>query len=87
MVTPPNFDPTPEDRLRAMLRVSGLPVRASYRVDEVATMLDICRSTLYEMMGDGSLRYIRVRSRSRRIDWATLVEFLAHDPEESEESE
>jgi excisionase family DNA binding protein len=72
--------PSPEDRLRAMLRVADLPVRASYRIDEVARILRCHRCTLYEMMDEGKLRFIRLRPSMRRIDWATLVHLLAHDP-------
>ena len=72
--------PSPEDRLRIMLEKAGLPVRASYRVQEVADLLTIHKSTLYRMMGDGSLPYIQAGA-TRRVDWASLIYLIGTESE------
>lgn len=45
-----------------------------YTVDETCTMLSISRTTLYDLMRTGELRYITIGS-VRRIAHAELVRF------------
>lgn len=74
-------EPTPEERLRIMLAKVKLPERASYRLSEVALLLNLHRTTIYRRLQAGSLPHIKVGS-TRRVDWATLVYLIGIEDDE-----
>jgi excisionase family DNA binding protein len=66
-----------------MSTVTAAPVdRLLYTPEEAAEALAIGRSTLYELMADGVVRYIKLGRcrRIRRIDLETYVASLAPLP-------
>ncbi|MBW1603776.1 helix-turn-helix domain-containing protein [Streptomyces sp. JJ66] len=58
------------------------PGRLLYKPEEAAEILAIGRSTIYELMADGALKYIKVGRvrRVRRIDLESFVANLAPIP-------
>lgn len=62
-----------------LIRLAGLPVKASYTPKEVALILDIGWRTVYTMMQDGRLPAAPDRDRPARIAITTLAAIL--DPE------
>ncbi|WP_329176066.1 helix-turn-helix domain-containing protein [Streptomyces sp. NBC_01477] len=50
--------------------------RILYRPEEAATALSLGRSTIYELMADGALRFVKC-GRSRRIHHSELERFAA----------
>ncbi|MFE2498612.1 helix-turn-helix domain-containing protein [Streptomyces scopuliridis] len=53
-----------------------------YTPEEAAEALRLSRSTVYELMADGALEYVK-RGRSRRIKVATLKAYVAGMPTET----
>jgi len=70
---------TPE--ARTWFAGCGLSLKASYRVDEIATLLDVGRSTVYEMINRGDLEALRnnlsgQRCSPTRIPLSSVVRLL-----------
>ncbi|MFE4912482.1 helix-turn-helix domain-containing protein [Streptomyces sp. NPDC056652] len=53
-----------------------------YTPEEAAEALRLGRSTVYELMADGALEYVK-QGRSRRIKVATLKAYVAGMPTET----
>lgn len=75
MATPP---PSPEERLKAMLKLAGLSERPSYHAAEVCKLLSIHQATFYRMISAGTLGYIKSRG-GYRVDWASLVHHIGEN--------
>lgn len=75
--TPPDApdDLTPEQRLKDMLRIAGLPEKPSYRPDEVAQILGCHYATVYRMMAEEVLPTFRLRGHPR-VDWGALAHHI-----------
>lgn len=57
----------------------ALPPRAYYRIEEVAHILTVSRSTVYRLIEEGELPVVRIRRsvRIRREDLERLEQLLA----------
>lgn len=62
----------PEEAEEALLR-SGAPLL--YRVDEVAAMLGLSRSVIFELLRSGRLRSVR-EGRSRRVRASAVLDYV-----------
>lgn len=52
--------------------------RLLYKPEEAAEALAIGRSTVYELMAEGSLKYIKLRGSTRRIRRSDLEAYVAN---------
>lgn len=60
------------------MRSTPAPVdRLLYRPVEAAEVLAVCRSTVYELMAEGALRFIKLRG-ARRIRRSDLEQYVAN---------
>jgi len=79
-----------EDKLKGMLRAAGLPMKGSYRRNEVMTILSISKRTFWRLLTrcerdeEGLLVYpdcldsFSIR-RERRVSYMELIDFLARN--------
>ena len=75
-----------EERLRKMLEIAGIPVKASYDPGEVRRILGISRATWYRMVGrfepdrvDPSAIDAYTLRRHHRVSHQELVEWLGRN--------
>ncbi|MBV5274419.1 MAG: helix-turn-helix domain-containing protein [Lamprocystis purpurea] len=61
----PRPDPTITPELTTWLAAAGLAVKGSYRVDELAVLLQVSRRCIYRMIDRGELDGITLRDRQR----------------------
>jgi excisionase family DNA binding protein len=61
---------TPTDKLQHDLAADGLA-----SLGEAGQFLRVSRTTLYELMTDGTLAYCKIRG-ARRIPWQALKKFV-----------
>ena len=61
------------DEVEETLLRSGSPLL--YRVDEVAAMLGLSRSVIFELLGNGRLRSVR-EGRARRVRASAVLDYV-----------
>jgi excisionase family DNA binding protein len=66
--------------LQARLAAAGLPVKPTYRADEVSRLLSIPQRTVYRMIADGRLGALELRGehsgKPTRVPLTAIVEAL-----------
>ena len=72
-------DLTPDDRLRSMCDIAGVPVKSCYRAGQTADILGVSRRSINRLHSSDILPHFRLLGINKYTDWHALTCLIASD--------